>query len=139
MIHWSSLVTQYMSEICQDVRNICLILLIRYISFQSILPNVNNVLYADADIMFVDDPASIWNHFYLMNSTHVAGLVPEDEIPSHGSYPAMVRVPFYGKYGKILLLSEFSTVHCPYYKLMNICVKIRINLIFVIVNLKKIS
>lgn len=74
-------------------------------SFQSVLKDVDSVLYVDTDVLFLTPVESVWEHFREMNSSQMAALAPEHEDPNVGWYNRFARHPYYGKLGSFSPLS----------------------------------
>ncbi|XP_071851569.1 glucoside xylosyltransferase 1-like [Apostichopus japonicus] len=64
-----------------------------------LLPKVDSLLYIDTDILFIRPLERIWQFFPKFNSTQLAGLAPEHEVPNIGWYNRFARHPYYGKTG----------------------------------------
>lgn len=75
-------------------------MLTKVLLFQSILTNVDSILYTDTDTLFLAPVEKVWEHFYKMNSSQMAALAPEHEDPNVGWYNRYARHPFYGKLGQ---------------------------------------
>lgn len=67
-------------------------------NFQSVLPDIDAVIYVDTDTVFLAPVDYVWDHFYKMNSSQLAALAPEHE-DANGWYNRFARHPYYGKYG----------------------------------------
>ena len=67
---------------------------------QSLLPDVDSVLYMDSDSIFLTPPEMFWDQFNKMNSSQVIGIAQEDEIPG-GYYHEEYGIPYYGNYGTL--------------------------------------
>lgn len=70
------------------------------LKFQSVLPDIDSVIYVDTDTLFLAPVDNVWDHFYKMNSTQLAALAPEQEDPNVGWYNRFARHPYYGEFGK---------------------------------------
>lgn len=66
---------------------------------QSILKDVDSVLYLDTDTLFLTPVSEIWDFFKKFNSSQIAGLSPEHEDKNVGWYNRFARHPFYGPMG----------------------------------------
>lgn len=67
--------------------------------FQSLLQDLDSVLYVDTDTLFLGSIEQIWSHFKKMNSSQFAALAPEHEDPLAGWYNRFARHPFYKPLG----------------------------------------
>lgn len=67
--------------------------------FQSILTNVDSLLYVDTDILFLSPLEEIWFHFSRFNSTQLIALAPESEDRQTGWYNRFARHPYFGELG----------------------------------------
>lgn len=70
-----------------------------YQFFQSLLSDVDAVLYVDTDTLFLGPLEQIWEHFKKMNSVQIAALAPEQEEPYTGWYDRFAKHPFYKPLG----------------------------------------
>ena len=70
---------------------------------QSLLTDVDSLLYVDTDILFLRGLEEIWRFFEDFNSTQLAALAPEHEDAAIGWYNRFARHPYYGKLGKIIV------------------------------------
>ncbi|KAL3203206.1 hypothetical protein MRX96_041999 [Rhipicephalus microplus] len=66
---------------------------------QSMLPDVDAVIYVDADVLFLSPIEELWKHFATMNSSHLAALAPESEDYATNWYRRFARHPFYQPLG----------------------------------------
>ncbi|XP_036387884.1 glucoside xylosyltransferase 2 isoform X2 [Megalops cyprinoides] len=64
-----------------------------------ILTDVDSLLYVDTDVLFLRPMDDIWNLLKEFNSTQLAAMAPEHEIPKIGWYSRFARHPFYGVTG----------------------------------------
>uniref|UniRef100_A0A4W3HI73 UDP-D-xylose:beta-D-glucoside alpha-1,3-D-xylosyltransferase n=1 Tax=Callorhinchus milii TaxID=7868 RepID=A0A4W3HI73_CALMI len=64
-----------------------------------ILKDVDSLLYVDTDVLFLRPVDDVWNLLKLFNSTQLAAMAPEHEIPKIGWYSRFARHPFYGAAG----------------------------------------
>ncbi|XP_034551836.1 glucoside xylosyltransferase 2 [Notolabrus celidotus] len=64
-----------------------------------ILKDVDSLLYVDTDVLFLRPMDDIWSLFKSFNSTQLAAMAPEHEIPKIGWYSRFARHPFYGVTG----------------------------------------
>ncbi|KAL2091486.1 hypothetical protein ACEWY4_013749 [Coilia grayii] len=64
-----------------------------------ILKDVDALLYVDTDVLFLRPMDDIWSFFKAFNSTQLAAMAPEHEIPKIGWYSRFARHPFYGVTG----------------------------------------
>ncbi|XP_077500462.1 glucoside xylosyltransferase 2-like [Amblyomma americanum] len=65
----------------------------------SMLPEVDAVIYVDADVLFLSPIEKLWEHFALMNGSHLAALAPESEDYATNWYRRFARHPFYQPLG----------------------------------------
>ncbi|XP_050023443.2 glucoside xylosyltransferase 1-like [Dermacentor andersoni] len=65
----------------------------------SLLPDVDAVIYVDADVLFVSPIERLWQHFASMNSSHLAAMAPEGEEYASNWYRNSARHPFYQPLG----------------------------------------
>ncbi|XP_077430194.1 glucoside xylosyltransferase 2 isoform X1 [Vanacampus margaritifer] len=61
-----------------------------------ILKDVDSLLYVDTDVLFLRPMDDIWRMLKSFNSTQLAAMAPEHEIPKIGWYSRFARHPFYG-------------------------------------------
>uniref|UniRef100_A0A8B9R759 Glucoside xylosyltransferase 2 n=1 Tax=Astyanax mexicanus TaxID=7994 RepID=A0A8B9R759_ASTMX len=66
---------------------------------QVILKDVDSLLYVDTDVLFLRPMDDIWRFLKNFNSTQLAAMAPEHEIPKIGWYSRFARHPFYGVTG----------------------------------------
>ncbi|XP_043933910.1 glucoside xylosyltransferase 2 [Protopterus annectens] len=64
-----------------------------------ILRDVDSLLYVDTDVLFLRPVEDIWSFLNRFNSTQLAAMAPEHEIPKIGWYSRFARHPFYGAAG----------------------------------------
>ncbi|CAJ1051265.1 glucoside xylosyltransferase 2 [Xyrichtys novacula] len=64
-----------------------------------ILKDVDSLLYVDTDVLFLRPMDDIWSLFKSFNSTQLAAMAPEHEVPKIGWYSRFARHPFYGVTG----------------------------------------
>ncbi|XP_062486329.1 glucoside xylosyltransferase 2 [Pezoporus occidentalis] len=64
-----------------------------------ILKDVDSLLYVDTDVLFLRPIDDIWNILTEFNSTQLAAMAPEHEIPKIGWYSRFARHPYYGTTG----------------------------------------
>ncbi|XP_055069059.2 glucoside xylosyltransferase 2 [Misgurnus anguillicaudatus] len=64
-----------------------------------ILKDVDSLLYVDTDVLFLRPMDDIWKFLKDFNSTQLAAMAPEHEIPKIGWYSRFARHPFYGLTG----------------------------------------
>lgn len=67
--------------------------------YQVILKDVDSLLYVDTDVLFLRPMDDIWKFLKAFNSTQLAAMAPEHEIPKIGWYSRFARHPFYGVTG----------------------------------------
>lgn len=63
------------------------------------MKDVDALLYVDTDVLFLRPMDDIWSFFKAFNSTQLAAMAPEHEIPKIGWYSRFARHPFYGVTG----------------------------------------
>jgi UDP-xylose:glucoside alpha-1,3-xylosyltransferase len=80
-----------------NTRVICLLI------FQTVLSDVDSLLYVDTDTLFLGPLEDVWRHFDLMNSSQMAALTPEHEDPNTGWYNRFAKHPYYGRLGKYFI------------------------------------
>ncbi|XP_068172227.1 glucoside xylosyltransferase 2 [Antennarius striatus] len=61
-----------------------------------ILKDVDSLLYVDTDVLFLRPVDDIWRLLKSFNSTQLAAMAPEHEVPKIGWYSRFARHPFYG-------------------------------------------
>ncbi|KAM9800047.1 glucoside xylosyltransferase 2 isoform X3 [Syngnathus typhle] len=61
-----------------------------------ILKDVDSLLYVDTDVLFLRPMDDIWRMLKSFNSSQLAAMAPEHEIPKIGWYSRFARHPFYG-------------------------------------------
>ncbi|XP_030230065.1 glucoside xylosyltransferase 2 isoform X1 [Gadus morhua] len=64
-----------------------------------ILKEVDSLLYVDTDVLFLRPMDDIWAFLKEFNSTQLAAMAPEHEVPKIGWYSRFARHPFYGVTG----------------------------------------
>ncbi|KAM3877981.1 glucoside xylosyltransferase 2 [Diretmus argenteus] len=64
-----------------------------------ILKEVDSLLYVDTDVLFLRPMDDIWAFLKAFNSTQLAAMAPEHEVPKIGWYSRFARHPFYGVTG----------------------------------------
>ncbi|XP_068598828.1 glucoside xylosyltransferase 2 [Brachionichthys hirsutus] len=64
-----------------------------------ILKDVDSLLYVDTDVLFLRPVDDIWRLLKSFNSTQLAAMAPEHEVPKIGWYSRFARHPFYGVTG----------------------------------------
>lgn len=69
------------------------------LSSKVILKDVDSLLYVDTDVLFLRPMDDIWSLFRSFNSTQLAAMAPEHEVPKIGWYSRFARHPFYGVTG----------------------------------------
>ena len=68
--------------------------------FQTLLSDVDSILYVDTDILFLSPVDKIWSFFSKFNSTQLAAVSTEHDDVHIGWYNRFARHPFYGEMGK---------------------------------------
>nr|XP_028575210.1 glucoside xylosyltransferase 2 isoform X2 [Podarcis muralis] len=66
---------------------------------KTILKDVDSLLYVDTDVLFLRPIDDIWGFLRAFNSTQLAAMAPEHEIPKIGWYSRFARHPYYGVTG----------------------------------------
>lgn len=69
------------------------------VSSQVLLKDVDALLYVDTDVLFLRPMDDIWSLFKSFNSSQLAAMAPEHEVPKIGWYSRFARHPFYGLMG----------------------------------------
>ncbi|CAB1353470.1 unnamed protein product [Coregonus sp. 'balchen'] len=69
------------------------------ITFSVILKDVDSLLYVDTDVLFLRPMDDMWSFLKAFNTTQLAAMAPEHEIPKIGWYSRFARHPFYGVTG----------------------------------------
>lgn len=69
------------------------------ITHKVILKDVDSLLYVDTDVLFLRPIEDIWKLLWQFNSTQLAAMAPEHEIPRIGWYSRFAQHPFYGSAG----------------------------------------
>ncbi|CAL1608890.1 unnamed protein product [Knipowitschia caucasica] len=64
-----------------------------------ILKDVDSLLYVDTDVLFLRPIDDVWSFFTAFNSSQLAAMAPEHEVPKIGWYSRFARHPFYGVTG----------------------------------------
>ncbi|XP_064422346.1 glucoside xylosyltransferase 2 isoform X2 [Latimeria chalumnae] len=64
-----------------------------------ILKDVDSLVYVDTDTLFLRPVDDIWSFLKQFNSTQLAAMAPEHEIPKIGWYSRFARHPYYGVTG----------------------------------------
>ncbi|XP_043564291.1 glucoside xylosyltransferase 2 isoform X2 [Chiloscyllium plagiosum] len=64
-----------------------------------ILRDVDSLLYVDTDVLFLRPIDDVWHFLNLFNSTQLAAMAPEHEIPRIGWYSRFAQHPYYGAAG----------------------------------------
>ena len=70
------------------------------IIFQEILPDVDELLYVDTDIVFLSPVEELWSYFKKLNSSHLAGMVMNSETPHVGFFVEIAKHPYYSTTGR---------------------------------------
>lgn len=60
---------------------------------------MDSLLYVDTDVLFLRPIDDIWHILKEFNSTQLAAMAPEHEIPKIGWYSRFARHPYYGTTG----------------------------------------
>lgn len=72
-----------------------------YHCFQSLLKDVDALVYVDTDVVFLAPLEELWKHFSAMNSSHMAAMAPEHEDLATGWYNRFAKHPYYGRLGEL--------------------------------------
>ncbi|XP_072541017.1 glucoside xylosyltransferase 2 [Salminus brasiliensis] len=83
-----------------------------------ILKDVDSLLYVDTDVLFLRPMDDIWKFLKAFNSTQLAAMAPEHEIPKIGWYSRFARHPFYGVTGvnSGVMLMNLSRIRSTLFK-----------------------
>ena len=68
--------------------------------FQTLLSDIDAVLYLDTDNLFLSPVDEIWSFFSMFNSSQLAAVSMEHSDPSIGWYNRFARHPYYGEMGR---------------------------------------
>lgn len=66
---------------------------------QSLLTNVDSLLYVDTDVLFLSPLEKIWSHFSRFNSSQVIAMAPDNEVRHTAWYNRFAKHPYYGELG----------------------------------------
>ena len=91
--------------------------------WQVILKDVDALLYVDTDVLFLRPMDDIWSFFKAFNSTQLAAMAPEHEIPKIGWYSRFARHPFYGVTGvnSGVMLMNLTRIRSTLFKVREPC------------------
>ena len=72
----------------------------------SVLENVDSVIYINADVLLLQPPEELWNHFKYFTGSQISGMNMDEcakngrscKKPNTCSYKCWSRIPFYGPY-----------------------------------------
>ncbi|XP_039551264.1 glucoside xylosyltransferase 2 isoform X3 [Passer montanus] len=83
-----------------------------------ILKDVDSLLYVDTDVLFLRPIDDIWHLLREFNSTQLAAMAPEHEIPKIGWYSRFARHPFYGSTGlnSGVMLMNLTRIRSAHFK-----------------------
>ncbi|KAG8510540.1 Glucoside xylosyltransferase 2, partial [Galemys pyrenaicus] len=83
-----------------------------------ILKDVDSLLYVDTDVLFLRPVDDIWKFLRQFNSTQLAAMAPEHEIPKIGWYSRFARHPFYGSAGvnSGVMLMNLTRIRSTHFK-----------------------
>ncbi|CAG7722961.1 unnamed protein product, partial [Allacma fusca] len=62
------------------------------------LPDVDSLMYVDADVLFLSSAGELWKHFLLMNGTQMIAMAPDGLPPAKSTYSSS-KVPYYAPRG----------------------------------------
>ncbi|XP_031574300.1 glucoside xylosyltransferase 1-like [Actinia tenebrosa] len=65
----------------------------------SVLKNIDSLIYMDTDCLVLRPIEDVWQHFSDFNSTQLAAVSPEGEVPGLNWYKRFARHPYYGQLG----------------------------------------
>ncbi|XP_019482090.1 PREDICTED: glucoside xylosyltransferase 2 isoform X2 [Hipposideros armiger] len=85
---------------------------------QVILKDVDSLLYVDTDVLFLRPVDDIWKLLRQFNSTQLAAMAPEHEIPKVGWYSRFAQHPFYGSAGvnSGVMLMNLTRIRSAHFK-----------------------
>ncbi len=108
-----------------------------FLWYQVILKDVDSLLYVDTDVLFLRPMDDIWKFLKAFNSTQLAAMAPEHEIPKIGWYSRFARHPFYGVTGvnSGVMLMNLTRIRSTLFRVRNN----RIDLTFFAVSLAQMS
>nr|XP_020023902.1 glucoside xylosyltransferase 2 isoform X3 [Castor canadensis] len=88
-----------------------------------ILKDVDSLLYVDTDVLFLRPVDDIWKLLRRFNSTQLAAMAPEHEIPKIGWYSRFARHPFYGTAGvnSGVMLMNLTRIRSTQFKSVSTC------------------
>ncbi len=66
---------------------------------QTILNEIDSVLYVDTDVLFLSPVDQIWGFFDQMNSSQIAAMAPESEDFASSWYHRFAKHPYVGRFG----------------------------------------
>ncbi|KAJ7403237.1 Glucoside xylosyltransferase 2 [Pitangus sulphuratus] len=83
-----------------------------------ILKDVDSLLYVDTDVLFLRPIDDIWHILQEFNSTQLAAMAPEHEIPKIGWYSRFARHPYYGTTGvnSGVMLMNLTRIRSAHFK-----------------------
>ncbi|KAM5232120.1 glucoside xylosyltransferase 2 isoform 2-T2 [Hipposideros larvatus] len=83
-----------------------------------ILKDVDSLLYVDTDVLFLRPVDDIWKLLRQFNSTQLAAMAPEHEIPKVGWYSRFAQHPFYGSAGvnSGVMLMNLTRIRSAHFK-----------------------
>ena len=61
---------------------------------QEVLPDVDSIIYADIDTVFMRPLVELWNDFHKFSDDHLMAMSRENEMPHHGVYPRAAKFPY---------------------------------------------
>jgi UDP-xylose:glucoside alpha-1,3-xylosyltransferase len=66
---------------------------------QPVLKHVDSLIYMDTDNLVLRPIEDVWQHFSSFNSTQLAAVSPEGEVPGLNWYKRFAQHPYYGQLG----------------------------------------
>lgn len=93
------------------------------VSSQVILKDVDSLLYVDTDVLFLRPMDDIWSLLKSFNSSQLAAMAPEHEVPKIGWYSRFARHPFYGVTGvnSGVMLMNLTRIRSTMFKVRSKC------------------
>ncbi|XP_059518934.1 glucoside xylosyltransferase 2 isoform X2 [Myotis daubentonii] len=88
-----------------------------------ILKDVDSLLYVDTDVLFLRPVEDIWKLLRQFNSTQLAAMAPEHEVPQTGWYSRFAQHPFYGSAGvnSGVMLMNLTRIRSAQFKSVSMC------------------
>lgn len=87
-----------------------------------ILKDVDSLLYVDTDVLFLRPIDDIWHLLREFNSTQLAAMAPEHEMPKIGWYSRFARHPYYGSTGlnSGVMLMNLTRIRSTHFKVREV-------------------